>query len=847
MPSDLSKKIPRLPEKILKKMTAYHLYHSAIDDFSESFEEILKADGMQKARRWYWIHMLKSIPEYIRFMILWRIIMFTNYLKTALRSIGKNKSYAFITVFGLAVGMMCALFILVFAEHELSYDRFHEEIDNVYQVLVHKDIKNNSVTPTLLAPHLKDNYPEVVEATRFHWFWGETILQYDQHIFYEHRIQLVDPGFFEIFSFPFIKGDPETALMDPNSIVMTQELAEKYFGSEDPLGKTIMMNHQHPLTVTGVIRNIPSNSSIGFNILIPIQFNIENQRDWYLGWNNLFVFTFIKCRENIQPEAFTKKIEGIISDQGGGDHASLSLLPYKERYFFLYSDKTTVIVFLSVAVFILLIAAFNFVNLSTALSFRRAKEVGMRKILGAQKKQIIFQYLGESVLLAFIAALLSFILFVLSHPLFKTITGGDIEISTSMILYSTLAIALMTGLIAGIYPAFFLSAFRIVHILKGKQGTGVKNGKLRKGIVIIQFSLSILLLLGMTGVYQQIHYMQNKDLGYHKENIVIIRMGGGSEEYFQVFKNELLNLSGIVNVTGMSLPLPFFGWQIDAFQWEGKDPNEKISISFNEMDYGFIETMNINLVDGRDMSPEFFTDEVHGIFVNERMAKLMDVDPVVGATIMQGDVPLHIVGVIEDFHFHSLRHEIEPLILLLYPPDIDNALIRIHPENKPETIDQIRKTWEKTVPGYPFQFTYLDEDFNQSLSSMRQTGYLLTTFAILAIVIACMGLFGLSSFMAEQSTKEIGIRKVHGASIINIIKKLSIRFILLVLIANGVVLPLAYYLMNQWLNNFAFRTKIQIPMFLMTTAVSIIIAFLSVSYQSIKAARANPVEALRYE
>ncbi len=773
--------------------------------------------------------------------------MLKNYLKTALRNIKRNKLYTFITVFGLATGMMCALFILVFARHELSHDRFHRDVDSIYQVLTQADFKNNSITPTALAPLLTEGFPEIVKASRYHWFWGETVLQYDQEIFYENAIRLVDPDFFDIFNFSFIKGDPKNALADPNSIVMTRQLAEKYFGNDDPLGKTVILNHKYPLTVTAVMNDVPENSSMKFDMLMPIQFNITDKADWYMAWNNLFVYTFIKCRENTSPEALKTKIEGIIGEQGGGENTLLSLLPFKDRYFLFYSDKTTVIVLLSVAAFILLIAAFNFLNLSTAQSFRRVKEIGMRKMLGARKRQIVVQYLGESALLAIISAILAIILFYNLLPVFQIITGSEIEIAISFVIYSLLAFALMTGLIAGIYPAFFLSAFGIGRALKGRGGTSMKGGGLRKGIVIIQFILSILLLLGVTVVYQQMDYLQKKDLGYHKEDIVVLKMGGGSEKYYQIFKSELQKEADIENVSGMALPLPFFGWRINAFKWEGKDPDEKVSISYNEMDYDFLKTMDIKLLAGRDMSREFAADEGSGVFINEKMTELMGTNSAVGATIMQGDEFLTVIGVLENFHFTSMSNEIEPLILLLNPSNVDNIFIRILPGSGMETLTKIKSKWEKTIPGYPFQFSYLDEDFERSLTSIKQTGLLLTAFAVLAIIISCLGLFGLSSLLAEQSTKEIGIRKVHGASVFDIIKQFAMKFIPLVLIANVIVLPLAYYLMNQWLNNFAYRTTIQFHLFLLTSILSLLVAFLSVSYKSIKAANANPVDALKYE
>ena len=777
--------------------------------------------------------------------------MFKNYLKTALRNLSRNKIYSIITIIGLAVGMVCALFILVFAKQELGYDRFHQNIKSIYQVLVHTDVQNNPSTPTALAPLLKEDYPEIIEASRYHWFWGETILKYNDQVFNESGIRFVDPGFLNIFNFSLIKGDVKTAFVDPFSIVMTRETAEKYFGEEDPIGKIVILNDEYPLTVTGVVENIPMNSSMKFDMLMPIQFNINIKKKWYTSWGNLFVYTFIKCKDNISTESLNEKIEGIIQEQGGQENATLELLPFKDRYFFFYSDKTTVIVFLTVAAFILLIAAFNFINLSIALSIRRAKEIGMRKTLGASKSQVVIQYLGESVLLSFIAGIFTILLFYLLIPVFHKITGGNVQINFSFVFLSAFAITILTGVVAGLYPAFFLSSFKISHIMKGEKGNGLKGNLLRKGIVVFQFSLSVILILAMIIVYQQVHFIQTKDLGYQKEDIVCIPMGGGSEKFYKTFKTELLNKAGIVNVTGTGMAFPIFDWRINAFKWEGKDPDENISINFNSIDYDLIETLDIKLIDGRNMSAsrDYASDEGSVVYINKKMAELMQLKDVVGTIIMQGDAKLKVVGVVDNFNFTSLRNQIEPLILDLFPDGVDNVLIRIRPENKEETLANIQKVWDEIIEGYPFKYSFLDEDYNQSktLTTLSRTVYLLSSFAILAIIISCLGLFALSAFIAEQSTQEIGIRKVHGASVINIASLLFNKFKRSIIIANLISWPVAYYFISKWLQDFAFCIDITIWPFLIAGVSLFLIAVLTVSWQTIKAANLNPADSLRYE
>jgi ABC-type antimicrobial peptide transport system permease subunit len=847
MSPEPSPDVPRFPRWLLKRMAGFQGRHSAMEDFAESFDEIVRSDGERRARLWYWTQVLRTVPGYGRFVLVWSVVMFGNYLKIAIRNLGRNRTYTFITACGLAVAMTCALYIFVFAEFEWSHDRFHDDADTIYQVLTQTDVKDNPVTPTALAPFLRENFPEIVEAARYHWFWGENIVQHDQRMYTENRVSLVDPAFFTIFNFPFVEGNPETALADPNSIVMTRETAKKYFGDEGPIGQTVTLNHEYPLTVTGVMADIPRNSSLRFDMVLPMQFNIVNQGEWYMDWNNLFVFTFVKCRENSNIDELSAKIAGIASERGGTERLSFSLLPFAERYFFFYSEKSTVIVFLAIAVFILLIAAFNFVNLTTALAGRRAREIGMRKILGAPRKQIMTQQLGESILLAFTAAVFALLMFSLFLPLFQSIVGLEIEIRMAFVVFSALAVALFTGVAAGLYPAFFLSAFRIVQALRGRDPSGLRRG-LRKGIVVAQFMMSILLLLGMLVVQEQIRFIRGKDLGYGKENIVSVPMGGGSEKHYEIFRHELGAVPGVMRVTGTKVALPYFGWRISGFDWEGRDSDKTISINFNEIDYDFVDTTGIALVAGRDMSRERATEAGSGIFVNEKMAALMGLDPVVGATVRLGDDdPLQVIGIVEDFHFSSLYNEIGPLVLRLDPHQVGHVLIRIRPESRTETMARIEDAWKRTVRGYPFQFSFLDQAADPALDVLRRISYLLAAFAVTAVVISCLGLFGLSTFMARQSTREIGIRKVHGATVASIVRQFSVRFIVLVIIADVVAFPLAYVLTEWWLSQFAYRTPVQLSLYLITGIVSVLIVFLSVGFQFFKAARTDPALVLRHE
>jgi ABC-type antimicrobial peptide transport system permease subunit len=559
------------------------------------------------------------------------------------------------------------------------------------------------------------------------------------------------------------------------------------------------------------------------------------------------VYTFVKLRDNSNFDAVSAKIADVVKRNGGREDSVLALLPFAERYFFFYSEKMYIYIFLTVAAFILMIACFNFMNLSTARSAKRAKEIGMRKIVGAFRKHIIFQFLGESLFFSFTAVILALVLVALLLPLFNTLTGKEILLNHSLVISASLGLALFTGLAAGSYPALFLSAFQPVRVLKGKLKSGTKSSVLRKSLVVAQFTLSILLIIGMFVVYKQINYFRGIGTGYDKDHIVSIPMGRGSEQYYQVIKNELLRDSRILGVTGTAAALPYFNWHQSGFHWEGKDPNKKISISFNAVDYDFVETLKMKVIDGRSFSREIASDESESFLVNEEMVKLMGKESVVGETLMHMDNPGRIIGVVENFHFQSFRRQIEPLILQLLPPGVDNLLIRIPTEDVSSSLNLIKETWEKIIPAYPFEYSFLDDDFDRSFRNMERTGQILNSFAILAVIISCLGLFGLASFAAEERTKEIGIRKVLGSSASGIVMLLTKDFSRCVLYATLIAWPLGYFVMNGWLNNFAYRTKIGFSILIFSSALALTIALLTVSYQSIKAALANPIDSLRYE
>jgi putative ABC transport system permease protein len=777
--------------------------------------------------------------------------MFINYLKTAFRTMIRQKGHSFINITGLAIGLASCLLITLWILDELDYDKFHKDSQHIYHVLAHGTAKNNPFTPSPLAPALEEEVPEVVYATRYEGML-EVLLSHKDKEFYEDDLRAVDPCIFKIFTFSFLKGNPNTALNDVNSIVISEAIAEKYFGNENPIGKVLTMNNQRELSVTGVIKNVPHNSTLRFDILVPHEIRRINmkQKGWDMGWGSFSTQTFIKIRPDCSPRDMNQKIAKFLQKHNKGEDAILSILPFTRRNMFFTGKERNIYIFSVIAFFILLIACINFMNLSTARSANRAKEIGIRKVTGAYRRSIIVQFLSESLLLSLLALILAFILVAQSIPVFNAIIGVEISagiLQSPTILLVLIGLVLFTGIAAGSYPALFLSAFQPIRVIKGNLEFGSKRGILRKSLVVIQFSLSIFLIIGTVFVYKQLNYIKNSDIGYDRQHLVNVSLKGESQKFYQVLKNKLLVDKRIVNVTGTVDDLPYFGWSSGTADWEGKDPNKEVITYNNVVDYDFPKTLKIEIVEGRGFSRKFTSDAGISYLVNEEMAKLMGVESAVGARLSYWRKPGKIIGVMKNFNFLPLDRKINPLVLVLDPEKVQNMVIRIQPENISSSIGFIKDTWEKTIINYPFEYTFLDERFDRSYRGIERVGNLLNSFAVLAVFIACLGLFGLASFMAEQRTREIGIRKVLGAPVSGIVFMLSKEFTRCVLAANIFAWPVAYWALSKWLENFAFRTNIGILTFILSGLITLIIALLTVSYKSIKAAKTDPVHALKYE
>lgn len=839
-----SNKSPLLGKFFVRLIIKPGDFDYAFGDIIEIYNDIAEEKGKICALFWFWVHIIISVPRCIKNKVYWRSVMFKNYLKISIRNILKHKWYSFINIFGLSIGIASCLMISLWIFNELNYDRFHKDVSNIYQVLGSGLTKNFPSTPVPLAPVLEEEYPEIISATRFE-DGGEVLLSYKNSKFYEKGIAAVDPSFFKIFSFPIVKGDRDTILKEPNSIVISEKIAEKYFSDIDPIEKVLTINNKSDFIVTGVVKDVPLNSSLQFDMVVP--FNIDILYSGKLDWDQIGPRTFLKVQANCSTEDINNKIMNTIPEHKKGLDITLSVLPLKERYFFFSGTKKYIYIFSVIAFFILVIACFNFINLSTARSMNRATEICIRKVTGAYRKDIIIQFLGESLVLSFIALFFSLLLINLFLRVFNSLTGIDLMVNNQYIFPVLLGLIIFTGIAAGSYPALLISNFHPIAILKNCLKSGSKGFILRKILVVIQFSISIVLIIATGIVYKQLNYIKNKDIGYDKDQIVKISMKGDSRKYYNVLKNRLLQDRRILGVTGTADELPYFSSQTGGAKWEGKNPNKHILTTFNYVDYDFIKTLKIKMVEGRSFSREFSTDKELCFLVNEEMVKKMALKSGLGAKLIFFDKPGKIIGVMKNFNFQPLNSKIDPLVLMLSNKIVYFVLIRIQPENISSTLTYINETWRKILPMYPFLYSFLDKDFDRRYRKIKRMGILSNWFSLLAVFIACLGLFGLASFTAEQRTKDIGIRKVLGASVSHIVFLLSKEFIRCVLIANIIAWPVAYIALNRWLQDFAFHTNIGPGTFFLSGLLALIIALLSVSFQSIKAARAKPVDSLKYE
>ena len=811
--------------------------------------------------------------------------MIKNYLNIAIRNLRRQPQYAFINVFGLAMGMACCMLIALYVREELSYDRFLPDADRVYRMALdfrRQDVAiNTAYTSRPLAPTLETDFPEVESATRL-WYdpTGRMVVRYEDRIFGEDRIFFGDSTFFDVLGFPLLQGDARTALSEPFSIILTESMARKYFGEGDPMGAVLQLREPSDRDVfayriTGIMADVPANSHLDFGFLASYTTQRQSQSQSWLGFG---VYTYVKLREGASPAAFEAKLPDLFATYGGPqlvENYGTSLAEFEEagnhyRYFVQpltsihlhsnvedevkpTSDIRLIYLFAAIAVFVLILAGINFVNLATARAARRNVEVGVRKTLGSGRKQLVVQFLTEAVLTSFLGLALAGALIYAILPYFNTITGKALQLGLEearFLIPLLIFTGLSVGVLAGAYPALYLSSFKPAAVLKGGRGAG-RGSRLRDALVVFQFGIATALIICTAVVYSQMRYMTSIDLGFDAEQVVVLEGAEVMGPQAETFRETLRGFPGVVSVSNAE-QVPGRYLNGSSFKVAGAPDRDAVVLEYTYASYDFAETLGLEIVDGRSLSREYPTDSL-AVILNESAAQHLGLESPIGQRLeWPGNSTYTIIGVVKDFHVASLHRSIGPMALLGPDPRNTNrpnllAVARIQAEAWPETVGAIEAAWRDFAPGAPFIYAFLDDSFEQLYETERRSSRLITLFALLAISIACIGLFGLAAFVAVQRTKEIGVRKVFGASEGGIVALLSKDFAKLVIAGIALAVPPAFFLMNRWLESFAYAVDLKALVFIAAGGLALIIALLTVSYQAFSAARINPIDALRHE
>lgn len=802
--------------------------------------------------------------------------MLRNYFIVAIRNILKQKFYSFINILGLTIGVAATLFILLYIMDETSYDRFHTNIDRMYRVGLNGRLAGQEVhvaaTPPPLAQAMVNEIPGVEGAIRM-WEWDDVVIRYEDQAYTEDLIFHTDSNFFKFFTFKLIEGDPKTALVEPNSIVLTESMANKFFGDGEKLGRILTFsNDNKAMKVTGVVQDPPQNTHFNFNYLVSFSSNEFGKSDQWLS-NSLYTCFLVNEKADVH-EIERKLNDELIPKYVGPQlqqFLGISLEQFLEQdgaygYFIdpvkdlhLYSsvqfdlgtpgDIAYIYIFAAIGFFILIIASINFMNLSTAKSAGRSREVGMRKTFGSLKRQLVFQFLVESIIYSFLAVMLAVLMVAILMPVFNNLSGKDVNFDYLLrpgLIWGIILLILTIGILAGSYPAFYLTSFRITKVLKGKVSGGTGSRRVRGGLVVLQFAISILLIICTILVYNQLQYTQNKNLGFNKEGVIVISNVDRLETNRKAFKDALMQESSIVVASYSNSMIPGVN-NTTILRKPGLDEDHIIGVYF--ADFEHFDVLGFELVKGRNFSKDFPSDST-AILVNEAVVEEMGWEDPIGEKLIsfngQQPMELEVVGVLKNFNFESLREKVRPILIRL--GDFGNLMgVRYRTDDPTQAVKLIESKWKEFASNEPFEYQFLDDNFDKLYKSEQRMGTLFSIFTVLAIFIACLGLFGLAAFTAEQRTREIGIRKSMGASGFIIVRLMSVEFLKYILIAFLIAVYPAYYFISNWLENFAYRIDVSIWVFLISGITAFMIALLTVSYQAIKAARINPATTLRYE
>ncbi len=855
---------PYLAKKLLSFMRRYSEEYSSGGDLVEEYREIAKERGKCTACLWYWWQVLYAIPTYILLQIEFGGTMFKNYFKIALRNMKKNKSFSFINIAGLAIGIACCMLILLYVGFEMSYDNYHKDVDRIYRIGIDINYpwekRTFARTPLPLAPYLKENFPEVELAGRI-LPRGNMLIKNDDKIFYENEFVFVDKEIFDIFFIPFVKGNPENALVNPGTIVISEKIAHKYFGAQDPLGKTLNVNST-AFEITGVVKDPPLNTHFKYSFITSLNntsFPYANMNQWRI----VICLTYLKLVPNTNSgDLITRLMNEVLQGNiDSGETNNYFLQSIKDIHLSRShlaaeieppSNPVYLYIFSAIAVLILIIASVNFINLSTARSAKRAKEIGIRKVAGASRMQLIRQFIGESLLTTILSVILALIISCAALPFFNRLVNLQLSGRDFLrfdFLTVLIFIILFSGIIAGCYPAFILSAFNPFSLYKGKWGKAAKGKNMRRILVSGQFTISIILIIGTIAIYKQVSYMKGHELGFSKEQKLVLPFRSVDiSKNFETIKNEFLSHSAVTGATASS-GVPGRVNYGASYRLLNEMENKGQQMATLFIDKDFVPEFEIKLVAGRSFLKE--TDSIEDVssLINETAARSLGFhtpQDAVGKQL-EGWAAKRIVGVVKDFHYGGLQNEIGPLVIANLSEYFRYISLTLLTKDISHTISFIQDKWKELLPGIPFEYFFLDEDFNRFYHSEEKTGTLTGIFSLLGVVVACLGLFGLSCFMAEQRTKEIAIRKIHGAQVPNIVSLQAKDFMKWIITSNIIAWPVAYFIVTKWLQSFAYRINISLGIFILSTSLALLMAIITISHQSIKAATANPVDSLRYE
>ncbi len=785
--------------------------------------------------------------------------MFKNYFKTSFRNLWKNKGYSFLNIGGLAIGIACAGLIFLWVEDELTFNHYFSNRENLYKVKDRQTYDGTTftfdATPGPFAQGIKSEIPGIKNTART--TWGNSLLfSLGDKTIYEQGLY-VDSPFLKIFQLQFVEGNADKAFEQLHSIVLSEKMAKNFFGTTNVLGKTLKVDNKEDYVISGVIKDLPANVSFKFDWLSSFKI-YEDQNKWLQQWGSNSVVTYVETQPNVDIASINKKLYGYIQTKQKEASARMSIYPMNRWRMYDSFDNGKEVpgrikyvnLFSLIAWIILIIACINFMNLSTARSEQRAREVGVRKVMGAGKTKLIGQFIGESVFTAILSALIAIGIIYLSLPAFNSLVEKQlsVNVSNSYHIIGLLAIALICGLIAGSYPAFYLSSFKPVYVLKGIK---IKNngsaGFIRKGLVVLQFSISVILIISTIIIYQQISHVKERDLGYNKQGLIYMYMQGKMKQHFDVIKNDLQSTGFVQNTALSNNQVLQLGSNTGDFAWEGKDPSKQVLITVEGVSPEYTSTMGMHLKEGRDFYASAKTDS-NNILINESLAKIINKKNIVGSIILDGDAKYTIVGVIKDFVYNDMYASASPLILFSDTSNCNVLSIRLKAgADLKASLAKIETVIKNDNPGYPFDYSFVDQQFDKLFKTEVLIGKLAGVFSILAIFISCLGLFGLAAYTAEKRTKEIGIRKVLGASVKGLAGLLSKEFLQLVAISCLIAFPAAWWMMKDWLDGYTYRVNISWTVFALAGILALLIALLTVSFQAIKAALANPVESLRSE